>query len=149
MDWQNQNSDYNNQNPYTNPYQNPYQRPYPPAPAGDKLAGASLVMGILTIVSLFSMTVYPPFIFGSLGIVFALLSKGKVRQLAGKAKAGIGCAVAGLIANIVLVCTCMYLFVAVQAVHKQVNDAFQDIYGVTFDEMYEDILNGENNYDPF
>lgn len=142
MDWQNQNP-YNN--PYNDPYRNgnPYYPPQPTPPSGDKLAGGALVMGVLTVVSLFSMTVYPPFIFGSIGIVLALLSKGRAKRLASKAKAAVLCSTLGMIANVALVGSVFYLLATVPQLREQVNEVFEKTYGVTMEEMYDGIKNGD------
>ena len=43
---------------------------FPDAPniSGDRLALAAMVLGILALASFISMTIYPPFIFGSIAI---------------------------------------------------------------------------------
>ncbi len=92
--------DFNNNNT-PNEYQNPYGYQYtPPVKApGSALSSAAMVLGIGAIVTALMMTVYLPFIFGSLAIVLALLSKGSFSKIQSKARAGIICGIIGLFIN--------------------------------------------------
>lgn len=157
MDWQNQNGQpnpgnnpYGNNNPYQNqnPYHNnPYYPPYRPKPRNEAMATAAMVTGILAVVTFAMMTVYLPFIFGSISILLALLSKGRAPKLPGKAKIGILCSITGVICNIILVCFSLYMVIANPMVREQVDKVFEAQYGITIEEMYEDMMNGENPYD--
>lgn len=148
---------YNNGNPYNNnqyPYNNgnPYgnnnlsHQNYPIATKGDSLANAAMVMGIIALVSTFAMTVYLPFVFGSIGIILAILSKGKARQMLNKAKTGVICCTCGLILNIGLIAGSFYMVFTNPTVMKEVNNTFENMYGVTFEEMIENIMEGEDLY---
>lgn len=64
----------------------------------DNMATASLVMGILGTVT--CCCYYSAFIFGGLGILFALLSRTE-SHLSGKAKAGLGLSIAGIVLLVV------------------------------------------------
>lgn len=75
-----------------------------PAPSGQKqppnnMATASLVMGILAVV--ICCCYYGSFIFGGLGILFAVLSRTEER-MRGQAKAGLALSIAGLVLCVVL-----------------------------------------------
>lgn len=139
------NNPYNN-NPYNNPYNNnsPYssQAPhrYPANVSGDRLASAAMVMGILTVATFVSMTIYLPFIFGSIGIVLAVLSRGRAPRMAAKAKAGIICAAIGLAANFALCSASFYLLYTRPEIMNQVNDIFEKQYGMSYSEMIDMIL---------
>lgn len=99
---------YQETNYYSNgPYQaNPYQQP----PKQSGLALASLIMGILGIVT--ACCCYLGVLFGSLGIIFALLSKTE-EKLAGYAKAGLitSCIAFGLSVLAVF----FYIFIALMS----------------------------------
>ncbi len=74
-----------------------------PAPSGLKqspnnMATASLVMGILAVVT--CCCYYSGFIFGGLGILFSLLSRTE-EPMRGQAKAGLGLSIAGLVLVVV------------------------------------------------
>ena len=111
------------------------------------MATAAMVTGILAVVTFAMMTVYLPFIFGSISILLALLSKGRAPKLPGKAKIGILCSITGVICNIILVCFSLYMVIANPMVREQVDKVFEAQYGITIEEMYEDMMNGENPYD--
>lgn len=142
------NNPYNN-NPYNSNNSYNTQTPYRPntGASGDRLASAAMIMGILTLATFVSMTIYPPFIFGAVGIVLALLSKGRSPGLQVKAKAGIICATIGLVANCALCTTSLYMLYTKPEIMKQVNDIFEKQYGMSYDEMLEMILDNGNTPD--
>lgn len=123
---------YNNGYPYYN--KPPYSEP------GSGFASASMILGIISIITSFTFTVYPAFILGSIAIVLGLLSKGRRNKLLSKAQAGIICASVGLITNTILVTVCMTLLFTDPNVRAEVNKTFEKQYGVTFDEMWEEIM---------
>ncbi len=139
---------YNNNNPYNNgnPYNNPYggRNPYPRKPKGDSLATAALVMGVVALCS--CITVYLPFIFGGIGITLAILSKGSAPKMLGKAKAGLLCAVAGFSLTAMLVAASFYMVFTVPEVMDEVNKVYEQTYGVSFEEMIDNIRKGEDPY---
>ena len=73
--------------------QSPYGYPYPPSykMPGKSLATASMILGIISILSTILMTLYIPMILGSIAIVLAILSKGSKNNMPGQATAGIVC----------------------------------------------------------
>lgn len=112
----------------------------PVSEPGSGLATAAMILGIVSIISCFTFTVYPAFITGSIAIVLAILSKGRRSKLLSKAKTGITCAVIGLISNTVLIISFTVMFFTVPEVRAQVNQTCVEQYGKTFDEMLEEIL---------
>lgn len=66
---------------------------------GSNMASVAMILGIGAIVTALMMTVYFPFILGSIAIVLALLSKGSFAKMQSKAKAGIICSVIALLLN--------------------------------------------------
>ncbi len=68
--------------------------------SADRLATASLVMGILSLVSILCCC---PFIFSAIGIVLALLSKGAESVLRPRAKTGLILSVVGMVVSVVLI----------------------------------------------
>lgn len=155
--------DYNNQNNIPNPGNNPnngngyppgqspYGNPYrPPARVpGSSFSTAALVCGIISIVSALLMTVYFPFIFGSLAVVFAILSKSRAVRMASQAKTGIVCAIIGLVANITII-TASFVFVfsnpdVLRQSSKMYDNMCEQIYGQSSEELFgesmEDFVN--------
>lgn len=161
MDWQNQNGNpynnsgnpygnnpYNNGNPYNNnPYPNGNQplRPIPVKPKGDSMATAALILGILSLIFLVFMQVYIPFITASIGITLGILSKGNVRKMLGKAKAGITCCIIGLAADILLCAGSVYLVVNLPTLMpemvNEVNEMCEEEYGFSYYELMDELDN--------
>ncbi len=149
MDFQQQNqpgTPYNH-NPYDNnnyPYYNRGNYQLPVAEPGSSLAKAAMIVGIIAIVSCFTFTVYPPFILGSIAITLALLSKGRRPKLFSNAKTGIICAVSGIALNTIIVTSIVYLVFTNPYIREMVNQEYEKQYGITFDEMIEEIMEGND-----
>lgn len=123
------------------PYGGPLQ-PYPGKPKGDSMATASLILGIITLASMLILQFSIPFVLGGIGIVLAILSRGSAKRLAGKAKAGLICCIAGLSLDIVLCVSAICLVFALPHLspefQEEVNKACEEQYGVSYDEMMEE-----------
>ena len=144
-----------NQNPYGNngPYGNDYspfpnngyrQAVYPmrKAEPGSSLANAAMILGIIAIICCFTFTIYPAFILGSIAILLALLSKGRRPALFPKARTGIICAVIGLVLNTILLTSALAAFFTNEELRQEVNEIIEYQYGMSFDELMEEIMNG-------
>ena len=68
--------------------------------SADRLATASLVLGIISLVSTLCCC---PFVFSAIGIVLALLSKGAEKALRPRAKTGLILSIVGLGVSVVLI----------------------------------------------
>ena len=126
---------------YENNGQYHYQFEQPEPPQKNAMATASMIMGILTIVTTIMCTVYIPFITCGLAILFAILSKGKNRNMSGSAVTGTATGIGGLILNILLIVMVWYMYTNVPDVHNQANEMFEQRYGVSIDEFFEDMNN--------
>lgn len=107
---------------------------------GSGMANAAMILGIIAIVSSITFTIYPPFILGGIAIVLALLSKGRRPKLLSKAKTGIICATTGLILNTIIVTASITLLFTNPDVRNQVNETFEKQYGMSFDEMWKELI---------
>lgn len=67
--------------------------------AADRLATASFVLGIISLVSVFCCC---PFVFSAIGIILALLSKGAADKLRPRAKTGLILSIIGIAVSIVV-----------------------------------------------
>ena len=114
--------------------------------SADRLATASFVMGIISIVSVWCCC---PFVFSAIGIVLALLSKGASDVLRPRAKTGLILSIAGLVISFVLtIFTIVFpilMYKTNPEFRKNINNAmeeslqqdeelFRQIYG---DDVYE------------
>ena len=119
-------------------YENQMQPPHPPA---NGFATASLVLGILALVSVFTFTVIPPFFFGSLSIIFGILSKHSSRKMSSKALTGTITSSCAFVANIA-VCIVSFFVVfsnpqATQEYWNTVNEMYEQMTGMSMEEILE------------
>lgn len=99
------------------------------------LAIASMIMGILAIL-LFS-TILFAIIFGSLAVIFAILSKGAVRKFSPFARTGFVTGGLSIVIAFAIIIG-FYVNVANNAEFRQTfNESYERQYGITFDEYIE------------
>lgn len=117
--------------------------------AADRLATASMVLGIISIVSVLCCC---PFVFSAIGIVLALLSKGAEGTLRQRAKTGLALSITGIAVSLVLAAfTVIFPFVMyktnpefrknfnikMEESLKQDEELFRQLYG---DDAFEQML---------
>ena len=98
--------------------------------AADRLATASMVLGII---SLFSILCCCPFVFSAIGIVLALLSKGAEEALRPRAKTGLILSVVGLVVSFVLIA----FTIAFPLVMYKTNPEFKKNFDKAIEESLE------------
>lgn len=137
---------YNNEPVPPYPNNNSGYPPYYTRPArhpGSSFATASMVLGILAIVTAFLGTVYPPLVFGGLAVILGLLSKGNDKAMLPNARVGVLTAVLGIVINIIVVSVSFYVIFATpngrQEFHDQLNQYSEYLYGESFDEMWDEL----------
>ena len=116
-----------------------YQFEQPLRHKANSMATAANILGIATIVTTIMCTVYLPFITGGLAILFAILSKGSARQMSRPAKTGVTAGIIGLAMNILLIAMVWIVYTTNPEIHQQVNDIFEQRYGITIDEMIDEL----------
>lgn len=113
---------------------------YPIRQKPNAFAVASLVMGILAMVTL--CTIYLPIVFGSLSIIFAILSKGSQKHMPGMSHAGIITAVSGIIFSVITIAATLFILFTnpdiYQEYKQELNRMFSEQYGITYDEFMEE-----------
>lgn len=135
--------DINNSNNYNNnAYNNqPNNYNYPPMlhPTGSNFATAAMILGLLAIATTMIFPIYLPFIFGSLSILFALLSKGNVPTLSGKAITGIISGAVGIGINMAIIIAAFFLILSKPKLMidtaKTYDDMIEQMYGVPSEEI--------------
>lgn len=130
------------------PYQNnntgypPYYTP-PTRHPGSGFATAALVLGLLSILTAFVGTVYPPIVFAGLAIILGLLSKGNDKVMLPNAKVGVVTAVLGLVVNVLVVASALVMIFTDPATnkrfHDQLNQYYEAFYGESFDDAWNEI----------
>ena len=104
----------------------------------NKMARASMIFGILALLGI--LTIYPAIILGSLSIILALLSRGKSLKMHSQAQNGI------ITSSIAIGCD-LALFAMVFVLIFGMPDFFESIYGMSYQEMMEQMEDGTLDYD--
>lgn len=128
--------DYGNQNQGDTPVHYQFEQTMPPR---NSMASAASILGFATIVTTILCTVYIPFITGSLAILFALLSKGSSSRMNPSATTGVTSAVVGMLMNVALIISVVALYLTNPTIREQSNKLFEQRYGMTIDEMWEEL----------
>ena len=117
--------------------------------AAESLATASLVLGIISLVSMLCCC---PFVFSAIGIVLALLSKGAERTLRPRAKTGLVLSITGIVISVILVAFTiampLFMYKTNPEFRKNIDDAmvesleqdeelFRQVYG---DDVYDQMM---------
>ncbi|NLL77333.1 MAG: hypothetical protein GX235_08810 [Clostridiales bacterium] len=137
--------DFNNDN-YSNQGHNPQRYSYrPPArQPGNGLASAAMFLGITSIVTAIMMTIYFPFIFGSLAILFALLSKGRAAKFMKYARTGIVCGIIGITINLTILISSFVFIMSNPEILTQTarryDKMYEQVYGISSEDIFGDSL---------
>lgn len=117
--------------------------------AAESLATASLVLGIISLVSMLCCC---PFVFSAIGIVLALLSKGSESTLRPRAKTGLVLSITGIVISVILVAFTiampLFMYKTNPEFRKNIDDAmvesleqdeelFRQVYG---DDVYDQMM---------
>ncbi|MBQ6128148.1 MAG: DUF4190 domain-containing protein [Lachnospiraceae bacterium] len=117
--------------------------------AAESLATASLVLGIISLVSMLCCC---PFVFSAIGIVLALLSKGAESTLRPRAKTGLVLSITGIVISVILVAFTiampLFMYKTNPEFRKNIDDAmvesleqdeelFRQVYG---DDVYDQMM---------
>ena len=125
--------------------------------AADRLATASMVLGII---SLFSILCCCPFVFSAVGIVLALLSKGASETLRPRAKTGLILSIVGMVVSVILLAFSIAFPILMYRTNpefkKNFDDAmlrsleqdeelFRNLYGDDVYEQMEELIKGKED----
>ncbi len=111
------------------------------------MARVSFVLGIIAMVSVFTFTIYPTLILGSLAIICGILSRGYETRLKGSAATGVGFGTGAIVLCVALLAAVIALIFSDGPVKQQMNEACKDMYGQTFDDMIKDAMDGSLDLD--
>lgn len=137
--------DYNN-SPYRE--QDGFERkPISPQAESNGMAKASKICGIISVVSIITLMIYPAIILGSVAIILALLSRGKEKRLPDKARTGLTTGIVAIVVNIVVVGGAVAILFSDGAYKQQLNSMCAEMYGQTFDDMINDAMDGSLDLD--
>lgn len=115
-----------------------YQKPYYGSDKESSFGSAALFMGILSILSAY--TIIFPIFFGCLGLLFAHLTKRRRRPLPGNASIGVTTAIIGICLSVVIFFTTLIQLPAQlknPEFRQELNTTYEALSGHTFDELLE------------
>lgn len=108
-------------------------------------ATAALVLGILSLLSI--STIIVPVFCGSLAILFAILSKGKNRTMESIAGYGVFSGLGALLLTLFISATSVWMYFYNEDYRNELNSTFEEIYGITFEQYTEEMLEYYNTGD--
>lgn len=100
---------------------------------------ASMILGVLTIITTVMMTVYIPYILGGLAIILGVLSRGELKSFHKSAKIGITVGAIGLVMNTCMIVTSVHTVFSNPDAYREFDQTVQQIYGESFEDMVEDL----------
>lgn len=108
----------------------------------ERLAGTSLTLAVIAVFSIFVFPVGAPFIFGSLSIVMAVLSKGGRSTMPRNSRTAFKISMAALILNAALLVFTVYFFI--QMLHdpelqEQYSETLYQMNGMTFQDLLDQL----------
>lgn len=113
------------------------------------LVSSAFILGILSIISAFTCFGFLTPILAGLGILFCILSKGHENSYEKKAKQGLILSTISMVfCVIIMIAGIIFAFITISKydkseLHDYLNDAYEQTYGKSFDEVYEKIY-GDN-----
>lgn len=122
----------------SSPYTRGRQQVTPP----NSFARASVILGGIALASVFTFTVFPAIILGSLSLVLALLSRGKELTFHPSAKSAVILASIALIGNVALVGGTVYTILGDSPMHDELNATYEEMFGMTYDEILQGVMDG-------
>ncbi len=108
----------------------------------ERLAGTSLTLAVIAVFSIFVFPVGAPFIFGSLSIVMAVLSKGGRSTMPRNSRAAFKISMAALILNAALLVFTVYFFIQVlrdPELQAQYSETLYQMNGMTFQDLLDQL----------
>lgn len=105
-------------------------------------AKAAMILGGISLVSVFTFTIIPAVIFGALALILALLSRGKSLKFHSKAKSAIILASLAFVVNIAFIGGTFSMIFGDNPYHDQLNATYEELIGMSYDEFLEGAMDG-------
>ncbi len=116
---------------------------YREAKMPNSLARAASTIGVIAVISIFTMLIYPAIILGATAIILALLSRDRDGAMHDKAKNAVISGVIALVADGAILVLVVTMLFSKGSFKQQLNDMFVEAYGQTFDAMWDDARDGK------
>lgn len=112
---------------------------------GNSFSKYARTLGMLGLFSSFLSFFWFAFLFGSLAIILAVLSKGREKKLCKNAKIGMLSGISALVIQFSLIAFTLYSIIYIPEFREQFQSTFyemyQQMYGVPFQESFPDFFN--------
>ena len=108
----------------------------------EKLARTALSLAVIAVFSIFVFPVAAPYIFGSLSIVMAVLSKGGRSTMPRNSRTAFKISMAALILNAALLVFTVYFFIQVlhdPELQEQYSETLYQMNGMTFQDLLDQL----------
>ncbi len=148
---------------YIDPHQNPYWQNlngnpndtagtqqkakdpnwHPEPEYGRQLGRTAAVLAMLSLLSTVFLPVILPFIFASIAIVLAIISKGRQESFTSGARRAFTIGIISLVLNIAVCITAVYGFHMIlhdSSARAEANRLMESMYGYSFDDLMEQIM---------
>lgn len=109
----------------------------------NSLARAASTLGVLAVISIFTMLIYPAIVMGATAIILAVLSRDRQGFMHDKAKSAVTSGTIAIVADLVILVLAFTMLFSKGSFKQQLNDMFVESYGQTFDDMWEDAKDGK------
>ena len=113
-----------------------------PVVPANAFAKASMTIGGIALVSVFTFTIFPAIILGALALILALMSRGAELTFHRTAKNGILMSVLAMVVNVVLIGGTCALILGDTPYHEELNATYEEMFGMTYDELLEGVMDG-------
>ncbi len=128
---------YNSSHQYNRQGRGEDYHEYPTDPSRT-LESMSQILGLLSIAACFIFPVILPFIFAGVGIMLAIISRGKLEKFHPLAKRGVVLACVGITINLVItagVAATSYSILTDRRMRKEANELMERMYGYPMDDL--------------
>lgn len=113
-----------------------------PVIPANAFAKASMTIGGIALVSVFTFTIFPAIILGALALILALMSRGAELTFHKTAKNGILLSIMAFVVNIALVGGTLGMIFGDNSYHEELNATYEEMFGMTYDEILEGVMDG-------
>ncbi len=110
--------------------------------SANSMARAASTLGVMALISVITMLIYPALVLGSIAIILAILSRDRTGFMHDKAKVAVTTGALAIGINLAMLGLTAGVLLTQGPVKQYVNDVFEEVYGYTFDEMWEDARDG-------
>lgn len=105
---------------------------------GDNLSRTAMSLAVLSVFSLFVFPVVLPYIFGSVSLIMAILSRGRQERLSRRGRSAAIISTVSIVMNTALIISTVVYFIKVMRdpqLQEQLSQVLYKTYGITYDEL--------------